>query len=71
MCLGDAGAMTGHALPQAGGDARQARRGYHDAAHRRRAGAGEELTRRFGCRRWQFAMSATDANRFAIRFSRY
>jgi glutamate-1-semialdehyde 2,1-aminomutase len=31
---------------------------------------GEELTRRFGVSRWQFALSATDANRFTIRLAR-
>jgi glutamate-1-semialdehyde 2,1-aminomutase len=30
----------------------------------------EELTRRFGLPRWQFALTATDANRFAIRLAR-
>ena len=32
---------------------------------------GEELTRRFGLPRWQFALTATDANRFAIRLARH
>jgi len=32
---------------------------------------GEELTRRFGLSRWQFALTATDANRFAIRLARH
>jgi glutamate-1-semialdehyde aminotransferase len=31
---------------------------------------GEELTRRFGLTRWQLTLSATDANRFAIRMAR-
>jgi glutamate-1-semialdehyde 2,1-aminomutase len=31
---------------------------------------GEELTRRFGPSQWQFALTATDANRFAIRLAR-
>jgi glutamate-1-semialdehyde 2,1-aminomutase len=31
---------------------------------------GEELQRRFGLRYWQFTLSATDANRFAIRLAR-
>lgn len=29
-----------------------------------------ELTRRFGVSSWQFALTATDANRFTIRLSR-
>jgi glutamate-1-semialdehyde 2,1-aminomutase len=32
--------------------------------------AGEELARRFGLPLWQFTLSATDANRFAIRLAR-
>src|SRR5262249_53492814 len=32
---------------------------------------GEELTRRFGLPVWQFALTATDANRFAIRLARH
>ena len=34
------------------------------------AWVGEELQRRFGLRYWQFAMTATDANRFSIRLAR-
>ena len=34
------------------------------------AWVGEELTRRFGLPLWQFTLSATDANRFAIRIAR-
>ena len=32
---------------------------------------GDELARRFGLPRWQFALTATDANRFAIRLARH
>jgi glutamate-1-semialdehyde 2,1-aminomutase len=35
------------------------------------AWVAEELARRFGLPRWQFAMSATDANRFVLRFARH
>ena len=35
------------------------------------AWVGEELTRRFGLTAWQFALSATDANRFALRLARH
>jgi glutamate-1-semialdehyde 2,1-aminomutase len=73
LCLGDTGAMTGHALPEvADVVAERARTGIttmlpsSDAAW-----VGEELTRRFGLPRWQFAMTATDANRFALRFARH
>lgn len=73
LCLGDTGAMTGHALPEvAAVVAERARTGITtmlpspDAAW-----VGEELTRRFSLPRWQFAMTATDANRFALRFARH
>ncbi|MEP7202463.1 MAG: transaminase [Ilumatobacteraceae bacterium] len=72
FCLGDTGAMTGHALPQVA-DAlyAQAMRGITtmlpsvDAAW-----VGAELARRFGLPVWQMAMTATDANRFVLRFAR-
>ncbi len=32
---------------------------------------GEELQRRFGLQYWQFTLTATDANRFAIRMARH
>ena len=72
LCLGDTGAMTGHAPPATvAALAEQAARGItmmlptEDAIW-----AGEELTRRFGLQRWQIAMTATDANRFVIRMAR-
>ena len=72
LCLGDTGAMTGHA-PPATVEAvwAQAARGFtfmlptEDAVW-----VGEELARRFGLPCWQFAVTATDANRFAIRLAR-
>jgi len=72
LCLGDTGAMTGHS-PEVVADA---------IASRVRQGitlmlptedslwVGEELKRRFGLPYWQFALTATDANRFAIRIAR-
>ena len=72
FCLGDTGAMTGHSPgPVVRAVARQAAHGItlmlpsEDASW-----VGEELTRRFGLPRWQFALTATDANRFAIRLAR-
>jgi glutamate-1-semialdehyde 2,1-aminomutase len=72
LCLGDTGAMTGHSPePVVQAIAEQAARGItlmlpsEDALW-----VGEELTRRFGPSRWQFALTATDANRFAIRLAR-
>jgi glutamate-1-semialdehyde 2,1-aminomutase len=72
FCLGDTGAMTGHGLPQvAEALYAQAMRGITtmlpsvDAAW-----VGAELARRFGLPVWQMAMTATDANRFVLRFAR-
>ena len=72
FCLGDTGAMTGHGLPQvAEALYAQAKRGITtmlpsvDAAW-----VGAELARRFGLPVWQIAMTATDANRFVLRFAR-
>jgi glutamate-1-semialdehyde 2,1-aminomutase len=72
FCLGDTGAMIGHS-PAATVLAaqKQLARGItlmlpgEDAVY-----VGEELQRRFGLPRWQFALSATDANRFSIRLAR-
>jgi len=73
FCLGDTGAMTGHGLPQvAEALYTQAMRGITtmlpsaDAAW-----VGAELARRFGLPVWQMAMTATDANRFVLRFARH
>jgi glutamate-1-semialdehyde 2,1-aminomutase len=72
FCLGDTGAMTGHSPePTVRAVQEQAERGItlmlpsEDALW-----VGEELARRFGLPRWQFALTATDANRFAIRLAR-
>lgn len=72
FCLGDTGAMTGHGLVDVA-----------EALHARaKCGittmlpsedaiwVAGELTRRFGLPKWQFAMTATDANRFVLRFAR-
>jgi glutamate-1-semialdehyde 2,1-aminomutase len=72
FCLGDTGAMTGHSPETAvRAIARQAGRGItlmlpsEDALW-----VGDELARRFRLPYWQFALTATDANRFAIRLAR-
>jgi glutamate-1-semialdehyde 2,1-aminomutase len=72
FCLGDTGAMFGHApQPVAQAIARQSARGYtamlpsEDAAP-----VAAELARRFGLPYWQFALSASDANRFVLRWLR-
>ena len=72
FCLGDTGAMTGHS-PFATVKAveEQMRRGItlmlpgEDAIV-----VAEELQKRFNLPFWQFALTATDANRFSIRLAR-
>ena len=73
LCLGDTGAMTGHALPQvADAIADAARTGITTMLPSTDATwAAEELARRFRVPSWQFAISATDANRFVLRFARH
>jgi glutamate-1-semialdehyde 2,1-aminomutase len=74
FCLGDTGAMAGHSpapvvaavtrrLADVGGAATMLPTA--DAAV-----AGAELSRRFGLPLWSFALTATDANRWAIRLLR-
>ena len=73
FCLGDTGAMTGHAPdPTLRAIAAQAAKGItlmlpsEDALF-----VSQELARRFGVGAWQFALTATDANRFSIRLARH
>ena len=72
FCLGDTGAMFGHApAPVAEALARQATRGYTTMlATEDAAWIGEELAGRFGLPMWQFALTASDANRFLLRWIR-
>jgi len=73
LCLGDTGSMTGHCLP-AVADAvnERTRRGITTMLPNEDSiWVAEELTRRFGVPRWQMAMTATDANRFVLRFARH
>ena len=73
FCLGDTGAMLGHA-PAAAVHAltAQLQHGSTFMLPTRRAGeAGELLSQRFGLPVWQFTLSATDANRTLIRFARH
>jgi glutamate-1-semialdehyde 2,1-aminomutase len=74
LCLGDTGAMAGHS-PAAVVEAVQHRLAdlggvtamlpTEDAAW-----VGAELARRFGLPRWSLSLTATDANRWAIRLAR-
>jgi len=74
FCLGDTGAMAGHSP----GPVREAvARLYGELGGpvtmlptEDAAWVGAELTRRFGPTRWSFTLSATDANRWAIRLAR-
>jgi glutamate-1-semialdehyde 2,1-aminomutase len=72
FCLGDTGAMFGHApAPVAAALQRQSTRGYTTMlATADAAAVGEALSTRFGLPYWQFAMSATDANRYIVRWIR-
>jgi glutamate-1-semialdehyde 2,1-aminomutase len=73
FCLGDTGAMTGHGPePTLRALTDQSAKGLtlmlpsEDALW-----VADELTRRFGVSSWQFALTATDANRFTIRLARH
>ena len=72
FCLGDTGAMTGHSpFTTVKAVEEQLRRGItlmlpgEDAII-----VAEELQKRFALPYWQFALTATDANRFSIRLAR-
>jgi len=74
FCLGDTGAMAGHS-PAATVEAVQRRFAELGGAtammpSEDAAWVGTELARRFGLPYWSFALTATDANRWAIRLAR-
>src|SRR3954452_867959 len=72
LCLGDTGARAGHA-PAATAEAvseRYARGATLMLPTEDSTWAAGELARRFGLPQWQLTLSATDANRFAIRIAR-
>ncbi len=73
FCLGDTAAMTGHSpIATTNELVRQLGRGLtfmmptEDALD-----VSDELSRRFGLPVWQFTLSATDANRHALRYARH
>ncbi len=72
LCLGDTGAMFGHAPPVVTDEiAAQAARGITTMLPTEDSlWVAEELARRFGLPYWQIVLSATDANRFALRLAR-
>ena len=72
LCLGDTGAMTGHSPDVVvAAVAKRLHEGItlmlptEDAMF-----VGEDLKKRFGLPYWQFTLTATDANRFAVRIAR-
>lgn len=73
LCLGDTGAMTGHSpAPTVRAVQERLERGITMMLPTADAlWVGDELARRFGLPRWQLAMTATDANRFALRVARH
>jgi glutamate-1-semialdehyde 2,1-aminomutase len=73
LCLGDTGAMTGHA-PAVAVDAIRERIEHGTTfmlPTEDSIWVGKELASRFGLPLWQMAMTATDANRFSIRLARH
>ncbi len=72
LCLGDTGAMAGHApVPVTAAIAdRYAKGATLMLPTEDSIWAAGELERRFGLPMWQLTLSATDANRFAIRIAR-
>ena len=75
FALGDTGAMAGHS-PQPVVDAVQRRLADLGGATAMMptedaAAVGEQLARRFRVPRWSFTLTATDANRWAIRIARH
>ena len=72
FCLGDTGSMTGHSpAPTVAAIREQVGHGLTAMLPTADAVAvSEELAQRFGLPLWQFTVSATDANRHVIRYSR-
>ena len=72
LCLGDTGSMTGHSpKPTVDAIKKQLEKGMTAMLPTEDAIAvSSELAKRFGLPLWQFTVSATDANRHVIRYSR-
>jgi glutamate-1-semialdehyde 2,1-aminomutase len=72
LCLGDTGSMPGHGpAPVIEAISAQAARGITTMLPTENAAwVGEEMTRRFAMDRWMFTLTATDANRAALRICR-
>jgi glutamate-1-semialdehyde 2,1-aminomutase len=73
FCMGDSAALFGHANPAVAGaiaDMIVSQGATYMLPTEDAIFVGEELTRRFKLPCWQVAVSATDANRFALRLAR-
>ncbi len=72
LCLGDTGAMVGHAPPAsvAAISERLAKGSTFMLPTEDAAVAASLLAERFGLPEWQFTLSATDANRHVLRYAR-
>jgi glutamate-1-semialdehyde 2,1-aminomutase len=72
FCLGDTGSMTGHAnAPISQAISIQAQRGFTTMLPSSDISwVANHLSERFGMNKWQFCLSATDANRFSLRIAR-
>ena len=72
FCLGDTGSMTGHAnAPISQAISLQAQRGFTTMLPSSDISwVANHLFERFGMSKWQFCLSATDANRFSLRIAR-
>jgi glutamate-1-semialdehyde 2,1-aminomutase len=72
FCLGDTGSMTGHAnAPISHAISTQSQRGFTTMLPSTDiAWVADHLSERFGMDKWQFCLSATDANRFSLRIAR-
>jgi glutamate-1-semialdehyde 2,1-aminomutase len=74
FALGDTGAMAGHSPPATVAAVRRRLEDEGGATlmlpTEDAAWVGEELARRFGLPTWSFALTATDANRWALRLCR-
>ena len=72
FCLGDTGSMTGHAnAPISQAISLQAQRGFTTMLPSSDISwVANHLSERFRMSKWQFCLSATDANRFSLRIAR-
>jgi glutamate-1-semialdehyde 2,1-aminomutase len=72
FCLGDTGSMTGHSnAPISQAISLQAQRGFTTMLPSSDISwVANHLSERFGMSKWQFCLSATDANRFSLRIAR-